>query len=746
MGVNHVVYRDGKKYLIPITDQEQYLAIRNSAKNLNVLQQVRAGNTELKKKLVQFNYSCFAADKAGVPLKNCKAILNTVGMDIDLDKNDPEYEEKMAALPSLLLSKREKVGIVELSGSATKGYHLVAKRRPELTQEENLRWLSEVLGVAFDEGAKDTTRVFFTTSASDEDLIFLDPALFEYEECKEPAAKPSKPSCHDSAKPAPMVAVPQVGSPAGDMSYQGFAYSDIPKAYIKLFLNGKEPKQGDRNAITFEMARTFGCIVGFDQAELEKMIPRYDGFPEDEWRQTISNALKEPHKGMPYRMNAVLKYLREQNKADDQNNSTPPPPMPRNLPALLKHLSSNVPAEYKAAVCMTAFAPLGAHFHGVKFKYIDNVLHEPTFMTTLIAPMSTGKSCISKPISYIMEDIEKRDALNRKREADWKESNKIRGDNKKKEPRPTDLLIQCLQSDATSAALMQRLIDANNAGGYFIFSKFDEIEMLQQIRSNGKGDTLGLLIRNAYDQSTAGAERVGIDSVSGTAPVRFNFVTSTTPERGRKFMQGWTTDGTMTRMDFCTIYRPDSDDDDNGIPVYGIYDDAYAAKLKPFIDRINSCSGLIECPEASNLARRLIKECYVAAKYTYESDAYRILSYRACVSAFLRAMVLFVAHGYEWSREIESFIRWSVAYDLWVKMKYFGEDLERDIAAENKYKCRGPQNVLDLLEEDFTLEEYRAARQRLGRKGNGLDSLRQLIHRKRLAFDDLTQIYHKLKR
>ena len=362
-------------------------------------------------------------------------------------------------------------------------------------------------------------------------------------------------------------------------------------------------------------------------------------------------------------------------------------------------------------------------------------------MNLLVGRQSIGKGSIKKPIDYIMEDIKQRDQPNREREADWKRKNPA--GKQKKDPRPADICIQMLIDNLTDAVFNQRIVDAHNNGQRFIFTIVDEVEALKKVTSSNRIDEVGLLIRKAFDNSLAGQERVGADSVSGIAPLRWNFNASTTPPNARKFFYKMVNDGTLGRLDVATIIRPDEDDDE--APVLGIYDEAYAAELKPYIDRLEAANGLIECPQAKKLSLDIRKENADAARL-YESEAYRVLSYRANVIAWLKGMVLYVAHGYRWDKTMADFVRWSEQYNLWCKMLYFGKQLEHELREEQEIQRQsGPRNLLELLPDEFTRDEYRLMRQSEGREGNGDSTLRSWQTRGHIAFDETTNRYVKIK-
>ena len=719
-----IYYKDGVKMMRPVLTREEYLALRNGGEQQQLVQRIRGGEDGLKSKLVQMNYSCLPNDDG--TLRGSKRMSTTVGMDID-----HLTAEEMPKVKECILQKKDELGLLMLEESARGGgYHLVFKRRPELSQEENLKWASDLLGVEFDKGAKDITRVFFTTT--EKELIYLSDEIFDPSPCLPQGGG-------EGPKVSPWGDLEGVTHDA-DAKYNGILFTEIIKKYWELFNDGKEPVEGDRNALTFELAVTIRSICGYSLEKMMAVIPNYWKAETEEYRKTLENALKEPKKGMPYRLKQVLQALKSQAGVKAcGGTTTTPPPMPKKLPPLLKLLTKNVPWFYKPAVANAVFPGLGAHLHGVKFRYWDNVEHEATFMNVLIGRQSIGKGTIKKPIEFIMDDIKQRDQPNRQREAEWKQKNP--GAKQKKDPRPTDICIQMLIDNLTDAVFNQRIVDANNNGQRFIYTIVDEIEGLKKVTSKGTVDEVGLLIRKAFDNSDAGQERVGADSVSGIAPLRWNFNASTTPPNARKFFFKMVNDGTVSRLDVSTIIH--SDDDDDMAPILGIYDHQFAQELKPYIDRLEAASGLIECPQAKRLSLDIKQENKDAAKL-YESEAYRVFSYRANVIAWLKGMVLYVAHGYKWSKEIADFVRWTEQYNLWCKMLYFGQQLERELREEEAIQSQsGPQNLLNHLSDEFTKEQYRQMRQSQGKSGDGESTLRVWLNRGHIVFDDVSGRYVK---
>ena len=746
MSTHLIYYKDGAKVMRPILNREEYMALRDSEKQKAIVKAVRGGDEKLKMRLAQMNYSCLPGEDG--KLKGATRMSTTVGMDVDHIN-----AEEMESVKERILEKKEELGLLMLEKSARgAGYHLVFRRREELSQEENLRWASELLGVEFDKGAKDVTRVFFTTTGSEEDLLYLDDEIFEVAEAKANTENllntnrtndtNSLPSAEEGSlreKSEENLKENPAKSSSFSNDYQGIPYSEIIAKYWEMFNDGKEPQEGDRDTLTYQLACDLRHICGRNAQWLDQVIPCYDGFPLGEKRRKIESALTAKSEGMPYRLKQVLQALKSQSAIKAcGGTTTTPPPMPKKLPPLVKLLTSNVPWFYKPAVAAAVFPALGAHLHGVRFRYWDNVDHEATFMNVLIGRQSIGKGTIKKPVEYIMEDIRQRDIPNRQREAEWKQKNP--GAKQKKDPRPTDICIQMLIDNLTDAVFNQRIVDANNNGERFIYTIVDEIDALKKVTSKGTVDEVGLLIRKAFDNSLAGQERVGSDSVSGIAPLRWNFNASTTPPNARKFFGKMVNDGTVSRLDVATIIKSDDDDE---APILGIYDHQFASELKPYIDRLEACNGLIECPQARKLSLEMKKENSDAAKL-YDSEAYRVFSYRANVIAWLKGMVLYVAHGYKWSREIADFVRWSQQYNLWCKMLYFGQQLEKELREEVEIQRQsGPQNLLELLPDEFTREQYQLMRQSQGRSNDGGAALRKWTSRGYIAMDAASGRYVK---
>ena len=374
-----------------------------------------------------------------------------------------------------------------------------------------------------------------------------------------------------------------------------------------------------------------------------------------------------------------------------------PPAMPEKLPKLVELLISRTPEIYKPAVAHAIFPPLATHLWQTSFRYIDNVVHEATLSTCLLAGTGAGKSSVDKPIRYIMEDIRKRDAENLKREKEWKEEMTRKGANKDKRKRPDNLVIQEIDADMTSPAFVMRTAEAQ---GRFLYTSLNELDQFDALR--GSGNQQFRIMCLAFDPfNLFGQQRVGVQSVTERVTIRFNWNASTTIQKGQRYFSKVLTDGPISRINFCTIPEREIGDE---MPVYGDYDDAYREALKPYIENLNNARGLIDCPEAFQLALKLKDENAEFSRLS-QDRVYENLSFRANVIAYLKACVLYVANGCKWEPEIDEFIRWSERYDLYCKMRFFGDAIKRANDTGEKSSKRGPSNMLMQLPDEFTYQQ-----------------------------------------
>ena len=762
MSCFYIQYVQGQKILRPVRSKEEYLKLRDSDRQKWLVSEIRRGRKDgsmskeeiakLKRQLLQFNYSCIPGEDGH--LKGVKTPSMTFGMDIDFDPEDPDYEKKMAEVPQRVMEKKDEIKPKMLERSPGKGYHLVCMRtildgiaegRILENQEMNLKRVSEILQIPFDQNARDCTRIFYATTASEEDLIFLDEGLFEAEKA-ECISVAKHPETGITNKPEPA---------ASDLSYQGIPYSAIIKKYWDMFYDGKEPCMGDRNVRTFEICMLLRSICDYSQEILEAVIPRYDGFPVDEWRRTIDSALKEPRKGMPYKLKQVLDALRQEKKLQLMANGKTTggtvtningqlsvmPERPKRMPKFLNLVSSKVDPYYKAMVEESIWPGVCAHLHGVKFWYIDGVDCEANISSPLIGKQSSGKGLVNKPIEYVLADITERDKENVQREEQWRERNKGKGASKDRQNRPKDIVIQRLDQDLTPAALAQSLIDGERNGKKRIITKVDEIEFLSDI---GDGDKrkVSLLVRYAFDSGSWGQRRVGLDSVNGSYTVRWVWNASSTSSRAKAFInRDWVANGSLSRLNVNTIIKPEGN---QNIKKVEAYDDKYAEELKVYIDRLNAASGDIRCKQADALAYKLLEEHNEIADLC-ESEGYRVFSYRAVKIGWLKACLLYIMNDYKWDKSIAEYVAYSVRRDLWAKFLYFGDEIEAEFAEEKNVSRSTPKNMLTMLPDEFTFEDYLNVRQSLGKQGDGRGTIRIWVHRGYIVLDDTTKRYVKKK-
>ena len=532
-------------------------------------------------------------------------------------------------------------------------------------------------------------------------------------------------------------------------SFKGVPYADIIRRWFAL--SGGEPVKGERNDKLHRLACHLRYITDNDEGLLLQIMPRY-GLSEEEMRGLIHSACTSKWYGLPQLMKQALsnEELRMKNEefsrmpqgdssfggeadilhssfkseADILHSSLPK--MPAVLPPLIELLTSRTPDIYKAAVAHAVFPPLGAHLCGVTFRYIDNVPHEATLMNVLMAGTGAGKDCISEPINRIMADIRARDEENLRREREWKNEVTSKGANKDKRQRPEGLIIQEIDADMTNPAFVMRMAEAQ---GHFLYTKLNEIDQFDALKGSGRTGQQFQIMCLAFDPGNRyGQTRVGAQSVTEKVTVRFNWNAATTILKGKRYFAKVLTDGPISRINFCTIPEREIGAD---MPVYGSYDEAFDEALKPYIDCLCRAHGLVDCPEAFDLALRLKDECAEFARLS-QSRVYENLSFRANVIAYLKACVLYVANGCRWDETFEPFVRWSLQYDLWCKMEFFGAAIEDANNQEIKVKnpARGPRNLLQILPDEFSREEAARLRQRYGMSREGIGNmLYQWAHR-----------------
>ena len=771
-----ISYKDGHKVARPVTTKEEYLLLRNSKAQIENLAKARKGDDAAKRKLIQFNYSCIPNDDGS--LKGAKQISTTVGMDIDGLK-----PEELDAIAQKILSKKEELGLLMLEKSARlHGFHLVFKRpllpsqwslhplqfprsrgtetpsgrKPRCAQslldyqEYCLRWASDLLGVEYDSGAKDITRVFFTTTNND--LLFLDEELFNVQPAAQQAAQSAahpnlpdregvqtaekQPETLQVASPSPLgegrgeVESKQQETQVSKDDNSTLDNSSLPEGqpiphstfniphYEKLVhelevLLGGVPMHGSRNQFIFTMACNLRYICNHDPEWVARILPTY-GEAKDKWYSTIKSACnRSMNMNMPKIMQKAIERVKaaEEEQIEDEEiegidgsgNGTIPPRMPKQLPTMIKLFLSKFPKVYWPAIAQGCFPALATHLWHTRFRYIDNVEHEATLMCVLMAGTGAGKSCITKIVDCLMKDIRANDKISMEREQQWKDEMNTKGANKDKRKRPEGIVIQEIDADVTNAAFVLRMSEAEE---HFLYVCLNEIDQFDALRTSARNNSQFQIMCLAFDPGNSyGQTRVGTQSVSKRVCIRFNWNASTTIQKGQKYFSHVLTDGPISRINFCTIPEQPIGSD---LPIYGDFDAEFDAKIKPYLANLTNARGLIECPQAERLAKKLMEENAEFARLS-QSRTFENLSYRANVIAFLKAMVLYVANGYKWEKSFENFIRWSERYDLWCKMHFFGEAIDK-ASGEVQVSKRGPRNLLEDLPQKFTYDDVVAVR------------------------------------
>ena len=485
-----------------------------------------------------------------------------------------------------------------------------------------------------------------------------------------------------------------------EQTYDGVPYEEITKALVDLM--GGAPAHGNRNNFIYREACLLRYICNSEAAWIKQVIEIF-GEDEEKAFASVESACKVAQSSeMPQLVKQAVELARKNHLAKQATEKAGiyaevPPQLPAKLPKLIKLLTSKVPDDFKAPVAMAVFPPLAAHLKGVNFRYIDNQVHEAAMMNLLVAPMSSGKSAVNGPINSIIEDLVQMDKVNRQKEQEWKDEVNTMGDNKKKPVRPEDICIRIVSPDLTRAAYIQRLDDAQKAGDAYLYCKMDEVDMLRKFNDPSQ------LIRLCWDNSEDGQERVGTKSVTARVKTRFNWNASSTIAVTQKFFSvREVADGAVSRLSLATIFRSEF----APCPVVGEYDAQFKSQLAPYIHQLNAASGFKECRKARQLIERLGSELMELAQLAYNKP-YAEFAKRGLANGFRRAMVLYLANGEKWEKAIEDFIVWSVKYDLWCKMRFFGNQMQEAIDADNRsiYHASGVSNLLLFVHDTFDKAE-----------------------------------------
>ena len=468
-----------------------------------------------------------------------------------------------------------------------------------------------------------------------------------------------------------------------------------------------------------QLIHDFYAKYGDSSKPFSRDVIRVNALAEQAAKSSLAGDCKSPER---LAGNHTVQSSMFQVQSEDDDYPAPPP-MPKKLPKLVELLISKTPEIYQPAVACAIFPPLATHLWQTRFRYIDNVEHEATLSSVLLAGTGAGKSCVQKPIDFIMEDIRKRDQENLKREKEWKDEMMRKGANKDKRKRPENLIIQEIDADMTNPAFVMRTAEAK---GHFLYTSLNEIDQFNALK--GIGNQQFRIMCLAFDPDNQyGQTRVGTQSVTERVTIRFNWNASTTIDKGQRYFSKVLTDGPLSRINFSTIPERDIGED---IPVYGTYDDEFRKALKPYIENLCMATGLVECEEAYRLAEVLKNENAEFSR-TSQNRIFENFSFRANVIAYLKACVLYVANGYRWEPEIEDFIRWSERYDLYCKMRFFGDMIAKEASTAEKSSKRGPENILQLLPDVFTEPQLEAIRLEHGLKAQGCKNvIKQWIYRK----------------
>lgn len=654
---------------------------------------------------------------------NADAVPSGLSMyDVDHINAPQEYYREHVA------GREKELGVVLAHVTpSTEGLRLLfAIPRADMGLDAAQRWMSERLGNAgYDEAVKDLARCSFLVPR--DYILYLDEEkLFVSEELKVNDEKLII-NNEEAVTGNEETTGNKEGSDAGDSSltFKGIPYTEIIRQWF--LITGGEPQKGERNTRLHRLASHLRYIADNNEALILRIMPHY-GLTEEEMRGLIHSACSARFCSTPKEMKQAVENAR---KATDEEDETEeydgPPTLPKRLPPLIRLLVSCTPEIYKPAVAHAVFPSLAAHLHRTRFRYIDNVLHEATLMNVLMAGTGAGKDCISEPINHIMADIRRRDEENLRREREWKNEVNAKGANKDKRQRPEGLVIQEIDADMTNPAFVMRTAEAD---GHFLYTKMNEIDQFDALKGSGRGQQQFQIMCLAFDPGNRyGQTRVGIQSVTEKVTIRFNWNASTTILKGKRYFSRVLTDGPVSRINFCTIPEREIGAD---MPVYGTYDAGFDEELRPYIENLTRATGEVDCPEAFRLAKKLKEECADFARLS-QSRVYENLSFRANVIAYLKACVLYVANGYKWDKTIEDFVRWSLQYDLWCKMEFFGADIEEatnNMIREGQ-KRPGRMNLLELLPDEFTLEDAIRMRCSQGMDAKGTrNMLRQWVYRR----------------
>ena len=741
----------GRSHGAPVlpASRTEWEAMRNQPWLAEMCRRIEAGDEKLKHRLPVWTPHCAAFKNNHRAAADAKLPLPRLMLDFDEKGHSAEILAR-----ALELQKAGRWEILLVEESVRRGTHVLIRLPQGMTPQEAQAGFSADVGFQADGALKDVSRCIYMVPG-DHTLYMDEEGLFNFNEERKmktiPQCKQSKDvlseaneelaASNENSSFCPEGTILHSSFPEGSsLKFKGIPYSEIIRQWFALA--GGEPAPGERNTKLHRLAYHLRHITDNDEGLLLKIMPRY-GLTEEEMKSLIHSACTAAWCGMPRMMqkavgneelrmkneeqfNEERKMKNEEWAASNENSSfsreagilhsslKEPPAMPPVLPPLIALLVSRTPDIYKPAVAHAVFPPLAAHLHRVRFRYIDNVEHEATLMNVLMAGTGAGKDCISEPINRIMADIRERDAKNLERERQWKQEVNSKGANKDKRQRPEGLIIQEIDADMTNPAFVMRTAEAD---GHFLYTKLNEIDQFDALKGSGRGNQQFQIMCLSFDPGNRyGQTRVGAQSVTEKVTVRFNWNAATTILKGKRYFSKVLTDGPISRINFCTIPEREIGAD---MPVYGTYDAAFDEELKPYIERLVRATGLVECPEAYELAQKLREENAEFSRLS-QSRVYENLSFRANVIAYLKACVLYVAQGCTWDQTLEDFVRWSLEYDLWCKMEFFGEAIGQAMTLPPVQSNKpGPRNLLELLPDEFTRTDAERARQSEGLDAKG---------------------------
>ena len=730
-----------KKLASPVKNRAELMRLRDSKRNLEMLEKARKGDDEAKGKLLQLAYNIGHVEGL---IAGCKSIGSFFFHDVDCYDS-----EQSAAIRDMILSKKDEIGLVMLERSVGGGWHLVCRRVPKTTILENQVRVAMALHLEMDTNTKDLQRVCYSTSGSEEDLVYLDDAVFEEpmsaEECEEEyklLKEREKKNLEDvpkGAKKANKHYRPWEEEGSGVKQGESPSVIDSPSVieadertrFVFRECMKEEGVESEDFVIEGRRHNSVKNVLGLcnqllSKAEIQGMLKEM--MPnnwQDENIQQLVEAFYTDYYNPSQRLSLAQKRIFKESKALTkeltQHTQGPascelsrmfaskmPPEIPENLPKLVKAVTSRTPKRLKATVAQAMFPPLAAYPKDLSFVYIDNQIRELRINCLIIAGTGQGKdSCTKEPLTHIIADMKQRDMVNRDRLKKFNEEYNSKAVNKQKPQRPDDLVIQIIKANITYAALVQRMDEAQRAP---LYVRLNELEQWDKVEGcSGRNNQFTNLKLCDDEGNDFGADRASTQSVMGSGSLHLNWNANTTVAKAHRYFRYVVSDGPISRLCLATI--PDGEIGGE-IPVYGDYDEAYDEALKPYIENLKAATGKIDCQQAKKLAKKLKAECAEFARLS-QDEVFDNLTHRALVHAFRKACLLYAANGMKWEKAIEDFCRWSLFYDLYLKMKLWGDQIRQADEGISISK-RGPQSLLDLLPSTFTLEDAKRVRQLQG--------------------------------